>query len=160
MLGGEREEILDEGTFFSISAFRTLSSLLACLSVDRVSLRTHQFGMSSWMNVYYISKHKKLFGEENGLRLLWNEGGSRGWQSIDSEAGGIESKAWQLGMKKLLPSTQLLCFYSLGRMYIISPNTKSFFAMRKSSVSYELREVGSGVGKTLILRWGDESKAW
>ena len=40
------------------------------------------------MNVYYISKHKKLFGGEKGLYLLWNEGGSRGWQSIDSEAGG------------------------------------------------------------------------
>ena len=47
------------------------------------------------MNVYYISKHKKLFWEEKGLCLLWNEGGRRkGCQSIDSETAVDESKAW------------------------------------------------------------------
>ena len=46
------------------------------------------FFTSTRMNVYYISKHKKSCGEENGLRLLWIEDMRMGWQSIYSEAGG------------------------------------------------------------------------
>ena len=56
--------------------------------------------ISPCMNVYYISKHKKLCGDEQGLCLSWIESGSRVWQSIDSEARS-GWKAWYLGMKKI-----------------------------------------------------------
>ena len=36
------------------------------------------FLSSTWMNVYYISKHKKLCSEDIGLCLLRIEGGRRG----------------------------------------------------------------------------------
>ena len=40
------------------------------------------------MNVYYISKYKKLCDDEKWLCLLQIKGVRRGWKIIDSEAGG------------------------------------------------------------------------
>ena len=51
--------------------------------------------LSSWMNVYYIFKHKKLCDKEIGLCLLQINGGSRGWKSIGSDVRrGGASKHW------------------------------------------------------------------
>ena len=79
-------------------------------------------------------------------------GGSRGWQSIDSEVGGGLIEGLVVGDEETPPLHLAFPFLYFGRMYIISPNTRSCFAMRKGSVSYKLREVRGGVGKALILR--------
>ena len=43
---------------------------------------------SSQMNVYHISKHKKLCGDQKRPHLLQIEGVMRGWKHIDYETGG------------------------------------------------------------------------